>query len=82
MVFFLNVSVLQDSNIDDPKREVDSSMLQVRQTTLYLQQKSFDGQAKTYNQKKVGGAGLHLWSVIAVEGISLLQYCFLMKIFE
>ena len=82
MVFFLNVSVLQDSNIDDPKREVDSSMLQVRQTTLYLQQKSFDGQAKAYNQKKVGGAGLHLWSMIAVEGINLLQYCFLMKIFE
>ena len=36
-------------------------MLRVRQTGLYLRQKSFDGQAKAYNQKKVGGAGLHLW---------------------
>ena len=61
MLFFLNVFGLQDSNIDSPKREGASSMLRVRQTALYLQQKSFDGQAKAHNQKKVGGAGLHLW---------------------
>ena len=46
MVFFLNVLVLQDSNIDDPKREVDSSMLQVRQTTLYLLQKALTDRQK------------------------------------
>ena len=61
MLFFLNVLGLQDSNIDGSKREVDNSMLQMRETALYLQQKSFDGQVKAYNQKKVGEAGLHLW---------------------
>ena len=61
MLFFLNVLRLHVSNIDGPKHEVDSSMLRVQQTALYLQQKSFDGQAKAYNQKKVGRVGLHLW---------------------
>ena len=61
MLFFVNVLGLQYSNIGGPKREVDLSMLRVRQTALYLQQKSFGRQAKAYNQKKVGGAGLHLW---------------------
>ena len=49
MLFFLNILGLQHSNSDGQKREVDSSMLRVRQTALYLQQKSFDGQAKAYN---------------------------------
>ena len=61
MLFFLNVLVLQDSNIDGSKGKVDSSMLRVQQTALYLQQKSFDRQAKVYNQKKFREAGLHLW---------------------
>ena len=55
MLFFLNISGLQDSNIDGQNREVDSSMLRVQETALYLQQKSFGGQIKAYNQKKVGG---------------------------
>ena len=53
MVFFLNVLVLQDSNIDDPKREVDSSMLQVRQTTLYLLQKALTDRQKPTIRRKL-----------------------------
>ena len=49
MLFILNILELQDSNIGGPKREVDSSMLQVRHTLQYLQQKSFDEQTKVYN---------------------------------
>ena len=53
MVFFLNVLVLQDSNIDDPKRDVDSSMLQVRQTTLYLPQKALTDRQKPTIRRKL-----------------------------
>ena len=83
MLFFLNALGLQDSNIDGPKREVDSSMLRVRQTALYLQQKCFNRHRQMRAiRKKLERLDYTRGSVIAVEGINLLQYCFLMKSFE
>ena len=80
MLFFLNVLGLKDSKIDGPKREVDTSMLRVRQTALYLQQKT-DMQKRTI-RRKLEGPDYTCGSMIAIEGINLLQYCFFMKSFQ
>ena len=79
MLFFLNVLGLQDSNIDVRLTvrcyECDTPRC------IYSKEALADRQKRKV-RRKLEGLDYTCGLMIAVEGIYVLQYCFLMKNFE